>query len=195
MEVEERAVCDLLPPLQDKTVLDLASGSGRYSHIIKQRGGHPIATDFSYEMLAQDEKHFPRAQSDMTALPLRDDSVPIIVCGLAVGHLADLKTALEEMARVLKPQGVLVYSDFHSAGEARGWKRTFQASNRTYAVKHYPRTPEEHVAAVRKAGLTLETLAPVHITAQLAQEDTRARQFRERWGDTPVALVVCARKG
>lgn len=194
MEVEERAVCDMLPDVRDLRVLDLASGSGRYARIIKQRGGLPIATDFSFEMLSQDKEGLLRAQADMTALPLPDHSVAVIVCGLAVGHLAHIESALTEMSRVLKLQGVIVYSDFHSAGAARGWKRTFQATNRTYAVKHYPRTEDEHAAAVRTAGLELETLRAVQITPELAQTDARAQQFRERWGDTPVALVVRAHK-
>lgn len=194
MEVEEHALCDLLPPVAGLQVLDLASGSGRYSRVLIERGAHPIATDFSYEMLARGDTTLSRTQSEMTAIPLCDNSVAVIVCGLAVGHVANLQNALDEMARVLMPHGILVYSDFHSAGEARGWKRTFQSSKRTFAVKHYSRTDDEHAAAVRRAGLTLETLAPVYITAELAQTDTRAMQFRDQWGNTPVALVVRASK-
>lgn len=194
MEVEERAVCDLLPSVASLRVLDLASGSGRYSRVLIERGACPLATDFSYEMLAQGDATLSRAQSDMNAIPLRDNSVAVIVCGLAVGHVANLQAVLDEMARVLMPHGILVYSDFHSAGEARGWKRTFRASGRTFAVKHYSRTDDEHAAAVIKAGLALETLAPVYITAKLAQTDNRAMQFRAQWGNTPVALVVRAHK-
>lgn len=194
MEVEERAVCDLLPPVAGIRVLDLASGSGRYSRVLIERGAYPLATDFSYEMLAQGDPTLSRAQSDMTAIPLRDNSVAVILCGLAVGHVANLQNALDEMARVLMPRGILVYSDFHSAGEARGWKRTFRASGRTFAVRHYSRTDDEHVAAVLEAGLILDTLEPVYITAELAQTDNRAMQFRDQWGDTPVALVIRAHK-
>lgn len=194
MEVEERAVLELLPEVRGKRVLDLACGTGRYLRLLQARGARAIGLDFSYEMLAHCESEFARAQGDMTALPLRPACAQVIVCGLAVGHVPNLDRALQEMARVLAPHGTLVYSDFHAAGEAAGWKRTFQSDNKTFAVQHFARTEQEHARAVRAAGLAVESIHVAQITPDLARTDARAESFRARWGDTPVALVVRAQK-
>lgn len=192
MEVEQRAVTELLPEVRGKRVLDLASGTGRYTRLAAELGGDVIALDFSFEMLARSENHHSCAQADMLALPLPRASVDVIVCGLAVGHVANLADALREMARVLTPGGILVYSDFYA--QARDWKRTFRAGDQTYAVQHHPRTQEEHAHAVRGAGMAGEMVRAVCITQELAQSDPRAASFRAHWGDTPVALVVRAYK-
>lgn len=194
MEVEERAVLELLPEVRGKSVLDVACGTGRYVQLLEQRGARALGLDFSYEMLARSESDFPRAQGDMNTLPLRAACAEVIVCGLAVGHVLNLERALQEMARVLTPQGTLVYSDFHAAGEAVGWKRTFQSDEKTFAVQHYARTEQEHARALQTAGLSVETMRVIHITADLARADARAENFRARWRDTPVALVVRAQK-
>jgi malonyl-CoA O-methyltransferase len=192
MEVEERAVRDVLPPVRAKRVLDLACGTGRYADLLHERGAHVTAFDFSYEMLTRSKPKYARALADMCALPLCTDSIDVIVCGLAVGHLEDLEPALREMERVLAPQGTLIYSDFHAA--TRSWQRTFSAGQQTYAVKHVARTAQEHRAALARAGFLVETLSEVQITHDLARVDARAEHFRARWGDTPVALVVRAEK-
>lgn len=194
MEVEQRAMTDLFPAVRGRRVLDLASGTGRYSYILRERGASTLALDFSQEMLLRSPNPLLRVQADMLALPLADASIEVIVCGLAVGHVSNLPSALQEMARVLMPHGTLVYSDFYAGGKARGWKRTFRSENRTFAVQHYPRTDQEHTNAVRNAGLFIETIGTVPVTADLARLDARAEDFRAKWGDTPVALVVRAQK-
>lgn len=192
MQVEERALCELMPDVRGRHVLDLACGTGRYARILRERGARVTALDFSYEMLARSENNFARAQADLDALPLRDACADLVVCGLAVGHVKDLERALAEMKRVLVPHGALVYSDFHAA--TRKWKRTFRAENQTYAVKHYARDEQEHLRALDAAGLVLDTWRLVQVPAALAQVDSRAAAFRAQWGDTPVAFVVRAVK-
>ncbi len=194
MEVEQRAMTTRLPDVYNTRVLDLACGTGRYARLLAAQGARVTATDFSYEMLAHSEDTLPLIQSDMTALPFANYTFDTIVCALAVGHLPDLTPALSEMSRVVVPGGTILYSDFHAAGEPLGWKRTFTDGKKTYAVKHYSRSEETHAQAVQEAGLVLHDLVPVRITADLAAADPRSAQFRARWGDTPVVLVVRAQK-
>lgn len=195
MEAEQRAVCGLLPAVEGKWVLDLACGTGRYANLLQERGARLSGVDFSYEMLTHAVPYFSRVNADMTSLPLRDECMDVIVCGMAVGHVENLRMALQEIARVLTGRGVLVYSDFHPAGSLLGWKRTFRAANRTYAVRHYARTQREHEFAAAEAGLDIEMIRDAVISPEMARVDPRAEAFRAQWGDTPVALVVCARKG
>ena len=44
-------------------------------------------------------------------MPLPDDSVDLVVCAIALSHVADIGQALAELVRVLRPNGHLVISD------------------------------------------------------------------------------------
>lgn len=191
MQAEENALIALLPDVTGLRVLDLACGSGRYAGLLAAGGARVAGLDLSFEMLSRGER-FARAQADLTALPLAEACADCIVCGLAVGHVPLLDPVFCEFARVLKPRGVLVYSDFYAGDEARNWRRTFQSAGRTYAVRHYPRPASEHRAALERAGFALEQVEEVGIPPAQAASDPGAAAFRERWGDTPVALVVRA---
>src|SRR5581483_8936786 len=194
MELEQRALLNLLPDVRNQRVLDLACGSGRYAQILRERGAWVAGLDFSFEMLTRAEENFYRVQGDLNWLPFADTCADCIVCGLAVGHVAALSDALREMARVLTPHGILLYSDFNATGVAREWKRTFRALKQTYAVQHIPRTVNEHRSAIQLADLILETIEAVSVTDEVARTNPQAARFRAQWGDTPIALVIRAQK-
>lgn len=194
MELEQRAVLNLLPDVRNQRVLDLACGSGRYAQILRERGARVTGLDFSFEMLTRAEQNFSRVQGDLNALPFADACADCIVCGLAVGHVGALVDALREMARVLTPRGILLYSDFNATGSARDWKRTFRVDAQTYAVQHIPRTEDEHRSAIQSADLIMETIESVSVTDEAAHSNPQAAQFRAHWADTPIALVVRAHK-
>jgi len=169
MQLEEQAVLELLPDVAGRRLLDLACGSGRY---LKRLGpgaaGRAVGVDFSRPMLARAASlDRPLVQADLLGLPLAADSFDLIVCGLAVGHVADLSGSVSEMARVLTPGGVLVYSDFHPFGALLGWKRTFRAANGAeYAARHHVHLYEAHHAACRAAGLAIEAVREPRITVE-----------------------------
>jgi 27-O-demethylrifamycin SV methyltransferase len=50
--------------------------------------------------------------SDATKLPLPDDRFDIVYTNKTTHHIADWPNVIAEMARVLKPGGYLIYSDF-----------------------------------------------------------------------------------
>jgi SAM-dependent methyltransferase len=50
---------------------------------------------------------------DLHQLPLSDDAVDLVVCGLALAHVPVLGPVMAEFARVLRPGGHLVLSDVH----------------------------------------------------------------------------------
>ncbi len=194
MQVEQAAMLARLPDVRGRHALDLACGSGRYAVLLKARGARMIGLDVSYEMLNRAGTDLPRAQSDLLRVPLCDECVDVLVCGLAVGHVADLTAALREMARVLRPGGTIVYSDFHPIGRQLGWQRTFRtAAGQQYAVQFVAHALEAHQHAAQAAGLSIE-IGEVGVSAELAATNADAAWYRSRWGDTPVALVARAQK-
>jgi malonyl-CoA O-methyltransferase len=161
MAIEQETMRALMPPLAGRSVLDLACGSGRYARFALETGARPvIGVDSSPSMLRR-AHGFLRLLADMTALPLASAIFDIILCGLATGHLppSAMRAAMREMARVIRPEGLILFSDFHPMLYLSGGRRTFTASDgRTYAVEHYPHLIADYFDAIRAAGLTITAI-------------------------------------
>lgn len=166
MEVEQETMLSVMPELRDKTVLDLACGTGRYALIAQEQGArYVLGIDDSFEML----KMSPLAQiacGSMTQIPLTDGCMDVVICGLAVGHSPDLYEILTEIARVLVDDGQAIISDFHPFLYLSGARRTFTQANVTFEVEHYPHLYETLHDGAQQAGLTIETIKEPQLTGQ-----------------------------
>ncbi|MCQ3930337.1 MAG: biotin synthase [Chloroflexi bacterium] len=166
MQVEQTALLDLLPPLQDKRVLDLGCGTGRWGKLALANGATDvIGLDNSLPMLQAGILE-TIAQAEMSNLPLASNSIDVMLCGLAMGHLTPtaMRRAISEMGRALKPGGVALISDFHPFQAWQGGQRTFTGDDgRTYAVEHYIHNYADYFDAGQSAGLTLDAVRePCH---------------------------------
>lgn len=169
MAAEEAALCELLPPLAGRDVLDLASGSGRWGRLALERGAaRVLAVDNSAPMLRA--SRLPeRIAASLEALPLPAACADVVICGLALGHLPRLDTALAEVARVLRPGGAALISDFHPYLALSGAQRTFTAADgRVYAVEHHIHLIEDYWRAAQAAHLTLDALREPHTPSPVA---------------------------
>ncbi len=141
MQCETAAMQTLMPKLQGKIVLDLACGTGRWGQYAQQKEARlVVGLDNSPEMLAAGVLN-NAAQAFMDNIPLADNTVDVILCGLAVGHLphARFQATFAEIKRVLRSDGLVLISDLHPFQAWNGAKRTFTgADGKTYAVEHYP---------------------------------------------------------
>lgn len=154
MEVEQATVLSLLPEVRGLIALDAGCGSGRYLRELQLRGARATGLDLSDAMLARaSEVGRPLIRASLCALPLGPMSVDVIVCGLALGDIADLEPALSEMARALRPGGCVIYSVVHPDGRRAGWSRTFEANGRVRAIDGYWHPVEAHHRACHRADL------------------------------------------
>jgi SAM-dependent methyltransferase len=115
-DFEEPIVHEILDTLPAGTALDAACGTGRHSDYLAQHGHAVIGVDSSADMLARARERVPSADfraGELHELPIADDEVDLVVCALALTHVADLVPVLAEFARVLRPGGHLVISDMH----------------------------------------------------------------------------------
>jgi malonyl-CoA O-methyltransferase len=150
MLAEERAMLALLGDLRGCLVLDAGCGSGRYlAHAHQRDARGVVGVDLSAEMLkaasALDDARSSAGdvrtrllRGSLDALPIRDGWADVTICGLTIGHLADLRAPLAELRRVTRRGGRLLCSDFHPIGHALGWRREFRVGDRRFAVRHTP---------------------------------------------------------
>jgi ubiquinone/menaquinone biosynthesis C-methylase UbiE len=157
IHVEEPAVHSLIEPLSPGTTLDAACGTGRHARWLHARGHRVIGVDASPEMLEVARAALPGADlrlGDLSALPVESDSVDLVVCALALTHCEDLRHPVAELARVLRPGGRLIVSDFHPLQLMIGGNAIFfDANGRAGYVRSYPHAHEAYFAALAAAGL------------------------------------------
>ncbi len=185
MRIEERSMLGLLPDVKSKIVLDLACGSGRYILKAKERGAAIVyGLDFSLPMLLRASAVSDRlALGNMNSLPFKSDSMDIIICGLSIGHVSDMMLAFREISRILRPNGVVVYSDIHPFGRFAGWRRNFQdVHGREFSVENYFHLYGEHHRACRLNGLDIEDVREPLIAGS------------HRWSGSPAIIAIRARK-
>jgi len=110
---EKRAVLDALAPLEDRDVLEIACGTGRFTVMLAERGADIVGLDISEPMLQQGRDkarsagvadRFELMRGDAGRLPFPDDHFDSVFA-MRFFHLADTPASfLEEMARVSREQ-------------------------------------------------------------------------------------------
>jgi malonyl-CoA O-methyltransferase len=186
MRLEEDAMRRLMPSVEGLTILDLAGGTGRYGFIAEQGGAHQvISMDNSLPMLNANPLR-ARAAAELDMVPLRAACIDGILCGLAVGHISDLTPVFAEMARLLKPNGWALISDFHPFAFISGGKRTFTDGNgHTFAVEHYPHLYSDYHNAAHNAGLIIEAVDEPRLKNENAPTNLQG---------APVVLIIRLRR-
>ena len=103
-----------------QTVLDLGAGTGHGSRALKRRFPKAliVAADIAPGMLERAKhqsrwlRRFERVRADAYTLPFRDASFDLVFSSLMLQWCDDLDAAFSELARVLKPGGLLLFSTF-----------------------------------------------------------------------------------
>jgi ubiquinone/menaquinone biosynthesis C-methylase UbiE len=196
MVSEQRAMLERLPALEGRIVLDLACGTGRYAEIASRSGAaRCVGVDFSAAMLARARIDIG-IRADMTQLPLRSAVFDVVLSGLAMGHASDLTACLREVARVMRPGGVLLYSDFHPEATQRGLTRSFRDEGGTRLTLPAQGPPlAAHRDALAAAGFTEIEVHEIRAGLEFNEDFPGASRFYADWRGVPLILVVRARRG
>jgi malonyl-CoA O-methyltransferase len=109
--------------LQPARVLDVGSGPGLGARALAARfpDAHVVALDLSLPMLRAAARHageppaFARVAGDAQALPIADASIDLIHSNLCLQWCDDPGLAIAEFARVLRPDGLLLFTTFAPA--------------------------------------------------------------------------------
>ena len=205
LHTEERIIRPLLDSihLADADILDAGCGTGRYMRQLLEKGPRRlVGLDFSPRMLdiarrkfaSNGSLHFVNAS--LPKLPFQSSRFDFILSTLAVDHTPELAATMRELTRALKPGGTIILSCFHPFGSLAGWKRTFSARSRTYAVRYIPYSVADYLNAFLSAGLTLVRVEePVidervrHLYGAMGKED-----FYKRSMGHPLSLIFVLRR-
>jgi SAM-dependent methyltransferase len=107
--------------VRGKQILELGAGAAAASRWLAGQGAHAVAMDLSAGMLrhARDAGlrsgvRVPLVQADALALPFADGVFDIVCTAFgAIPFVADSAAAMREVARVLRPGGLWVFSITH----------------------------------------------------------------------------------
>ena len=153
--LEERVLGPWLECLRPGRVVDVGCGTGRWAARLGA-----IGIDASEPMVrraaAKSGTAGRLALADAIALPLANAAADAVLCTLTLGHIRSPERALAEFARVLRPGGALVISDFHPEAAARGWRRTFRRGGQLFELENYPYTVDQLRAAAEGEVACLE---------------------------------------
>ncbi len=117
--VDLERMINLVKPYPQAIALDVATGGGHTAIALAKCVNKVVAIDLTPEMLAEAEaasKQFGISNiefqvEDVHKLDIADGQFDIVASRFAAHHFYDIKTALREMCRVLKPGGELYILD------------------------------------------------------------------------------------
>jgi SAM-dependent methyltransferase len=201
---ERPATLSVLPPLAGVRVLDAGCGSGWYAEHLVGQGAVVTAFDAEPRFVELTRARVgDRArvlQADL-AQPLDfapDASFDLVLCPLALHYVEDWGAVLAELARVLRPGGLLVFSTHHPFMD---WK-LFQTPDyfatelleddwSIGTVRFYRRPLTAMADALAGAGFVIERLVEPRPTEEFRRADPEGYEKLLR---NPWFLLIRARR-
>ncbi len=155
---EKEAVITALGPVEDRRILEIACGTGRFTVMLAERGADIVGLDISSAMLKQGREkalladvldHLEFMRGDAARLPFPDDHFDAVFA-IRFFHLADTPEAfLSEMARVSTDQ--VVFDTFNAMSTRTAYNWLLPMGSRLY-------DDEEVETLIEDTGLELATV-------------------------------------
>ena len=114
-----------------KCILDVGCGTGRFLRAASVRWPQAqlLGVDPAEQMILEGARLNPQATFKVgfaESLPLPDESADIVVSSLSFHHWEDHQKGIQEIARVLRPEGLLCLAD-HNMLLSKLWKEKVQS--------------------------------------------------------------------
>ncbi len=136
-------------PWQGQRILDISTGKGRFAVNLAAHGADVTALDIAPQMLALAQRSADEQgvavqflQADAEHLPFPTASFDVVLCMEAIMHVPHPQRLLHEMARTVRPGGVVILSmtnrwRLNALGEAPGALYRWLGLARSAAVPRY----------------------------------------------------------
>jgi SAM-dependent methyltransferase len=139
-------------------VLDVGCGEGRFCRMLKENHISVVGIDPTEKLLAQARNRDPGGDYRLAraeALPFPSATFDLVISYLTLIDIADFRTALKEMVRVLKPEGTLLIANLNSfiTSCPHGWIKDSDGRALHYPVDRYL---EEFSEWVEWSGIRIE---------------------------------------
>jgi demethylmenaquinone methyltransferase/2-methoxy-6-polyprenyl-1,4-benzoquinol methylase len=173
-----RKTISLLAPVienPEARILDLCCGTGDVlAGIERRRGASAFGSDFCHPMLVEARRKVrsPLFEADALALPLADSSLDLITIAFGFRNLANYRSGLNELLRVLKPGGVAAILEF-----SHPRNRVFATAYGFFSTRVLPRIGGL-ISGSREAYSYLPESIRKFPTAEELAEEMRAAGFR-----------------
>jgi SAM-dependent methyltransferase len=186
--IEQPVVWRMVESRARGRALDVACGTGRHTRRLVELGHSVVGVDYTPAMLRRARASVDGAEfvdADLRSLPFANASFDLVVCGLAIAHVAELDVAAVELARVLRPRGDLVMSALHPFQAHLGWHAPFESSSGDRGfVREHPHSHADYFRAFQRAGLTMWACEE----PELSVDDVRSK--RRAFRHVPDATVA-----
>lgn len=125
-----------------RRALDVGCGEGRFCRLLQAEGIEAVGIDPAPSLIARARDLHPAGDyriAGAESLPFADHGFDLVVSYLSLIDIADIRQAIAEMVRVLRPGGNLLIANltsFWSASNPTGWRREPDGSER-FAIDNY----------------------------------------------------------
>jgi SAM-dependent methyltransferase len=160
---EEPIMKALVGPGPWGDVLDACTGTGRHLAWLAAEAKSVTGLDQSPEMLAIARAKVPGASFLVGDLcgdhggDLPDASFDLVVCSLALTHFVDVADPIATLARLVRPGGRIVLTDFHPLATFFDGQAFFSHDDgQTPFVRNHPHLISDYLRAFRVAGLVID---------------------------------------
>ena len=170
--------------VEPRAILDLGAGTGHGSRALKRR--HPkaavVAVDIAAGMLDQARqqsrwlRRFERVRADAYTLPFTDGAFDLVFSNLMIQWCDELDAVFTEIARVLKPGGLLLFSTF-GPGTLAELREAWSAGDASNHVNHFF-DPHALGSALMQARLSEPVLDVDRIVATYPDVMTLMRELK-----------------
>ena len=112
-------ILSLLPNVSGLKVLDAGCGPGVYLKWLDEKGADVSGIDYSKEMILQAKNNFAKpirlfnADLNQPLNYLQDNEFDLVICTMVLIHIQDWEPLFKEFNRVLKKDGLLIFSTVH----------------------------------------------------------------------------------
>lgn len=110
---------------EGRLVIDAGAGAGDQSRWLLEHGASVVSVDLSsaIDVVARKLRHSTRwvgVQADITMLPFADTQFSTVYCEGVIQHTRDSAATVRELARVLKPAGILLATHYGKSQRLAG---------------------------------------------------------------------------
>ena len=194
LALETRILAPRLGDLADKTVLDVATGTGRWMEHVLSKGARAMGVDVSAPMLrvaaSKPALSNRLVLANASVLPFRSRSIDLAICSFALSYFPFPTAAFSEMARVARR---VIVSDLHPTAMLRGWTRSFRNGDQSCEIGHFCHSLTDLNDPARAAGMTLEWTAEASFDLPEVSCFERAgkRALFDEVRKTPAVFAAC----